>query len=408
MLKMGKSRKPHHTIDELLKTTESLNHINDIDSLLDKILYEARQFTNADAGSIYLREGNRLRFSYVQNDTMASRDSNTNRHIYSTHEIPISEKSIAGYVALVGQPLLIEDAYQIKNTAPYCFNRSFDELSSYRTRSILTAPLTTSREKVIGVIQIINAQNKQGKSVPFSKEDMKYVTFFGQHASAAIERAQNTRRMILRMVQMSQLRDPKETGNHVNRVGAYAIEIYQKWAEKQKTGEAVIKKMRDLLRIAAMLHDVGKVAIPDAILKKPAKLTDDEFREMKMHTIYGAKLFADNTTDWDTLAAEVALTHHERWDGNGYPGDIDLNIPGISPVQPARKAEEIPLAGRIVALADVYDALISKRVYKDAWSEEDVLDYLRKQSGQQFDPQVVDAFFAAYDIIKAIRQKYSD
>ena len=127
-----------------------------------------------------------------------------------------------------------------------------------------------------------------------------------------------------------------------------------------------------------------------------------------MHTIYGAKLFEKSATEWDILAQEVAISHHERWDGDGYPGEIDLAIPGIKPTKPARKGEEIPIAGRIVALADVYDALISKRAYKDAWEEEDVLKYLRGESGKQFDPDVVSAFFEAYDIIKAIRHKFAE
>jgi HD-GYP domain-containing protein (c-di-GMP phosphodiesterase class II) len=395
-------------LGDLLKITEDLNHVKDIDALLDKILFEARQFTNADAGSIYLREGDRLQFSYVQNNTLASRDPTANKHIYSTQSIAISDKSISGYVALTGKPLLISDVYELGDDVPYCFNRSFDEKSNYRTKSILTVPLVTSRQTIIGVMQIINSHNKIGVIKPFSKNDMMYVNFFANNASVAIERAKMTREIILRMIRMAELRDPKETGMHVNRVSAYAIEIYEKWAQNKGIERKVIKRVKDTLRISAMLHDVGKVAISDTILKKPGKLTDDEYAVMKTHTLSGARLFDEAASDWDALAAEVALTHHERWDGKGYPGIIEdvwsekcIEGQGLA-------GEDIPISGRIVALADVYDALISKRVYKDAWQEDQVLQYIKEQAGAQFDPEVVAAFLSIYDVIKAIRDKYAE
>jgi len=404
----GMFRNYRKRLSDLLKITEDLNHVKDIDALLDKILYEARQFTNADAGSIYLREGDRLQFSYVQNDTLASRDPAANKHIYSTQSIEISDKSISGYVAQTGKPLLISDVYELEEDVPYRFNRSFDEKSNYRTKSILTVPLVTSRQAIIGVMQIINSRNKNGVIKAFSKNDMMYVNFFANNASVAIERAKMTREIILRMIRMAELRDPKETGNHVNRVSAYAIEIYEKWAQNKGIERTVIKKVKDTLRISAMLHDVGKVAISDTILKKPGKLTDPEYAVMKTHTLSGARLFDEAASDWDALAAEVALTHHERWDGKGYPGNIEDVWSENHVMSSGLAGEDIPISGRIVALADVYDALISKRVYKDAWDEEEVLAYLKQQAGTQFDPDVVEAFLSIYDVIRAIRDKYAE
>ncbi len=404
----GMFRNYRKRLSDLLKITEDLNHVKDIDALLDKILYEARQFTNADAGSIYLREGDRLQFSYVQNDTLASRDPAANKHIYSTQSIEISDKSISGYVAQTGKPLLISDVYELEEDVPYRFNRSFDEKSNYRTKSILTVPLVTSRQAIIGVMQIINSRNKNGVIKAFSKNDMMYVNFFANNASVAIERAKMTREIILRMIRMAELRDPKETGNHVNRVSAYAIEIYEKWAQNKGIERTVIKKVKDTLRISAMLHDVGKVAISDTILKKPGKLTDPEYAVMKTHTLSGARLFDEAASDWDALAAEVALTHHERWDGKGYPGNIEDVWSENHVMSSGLAGEDIPISGRIVALADVYDALISKRVYKDAWDEDEVLAYLRQQAGTQFDPDVVEAFLSIYDVIRAIRDKYAE
>ncbi|HOG64070.1 MAG TPA: GAF domain-containing protein, partial [Spirochaetota bacterium] len=341
----GMFRNYRKRLSDLLKITEDLNHVKDIDALLDKILYEARQFTNADAGSIYLREGDQLRFSYVQNDTLAGRDPAANKHLYSTQSITINDASISGYVALTGRPLLISDVYDLGEDVPYRFNRSFDEKSNYRTKSILTVPLVTSRQDVIGVMQIINSRNKNGVIKAFSRNDMMYVNFFANNASVAIERAKMTREIILRMIRMAELRDPKETGNHVNRVSAYAIEIYEKWAQNKGIERTVIKKVKDTLRISAMLHDVGKVAISDTILKKPGKLTEAEYAVMKTHTLSGARLFDEAASDWDALAAEVALTHHERWDGTGYPGNIEDVWSENHVLSKGLAGEDIPISG---------------------------------------------------------------
>ena len=219
-------------IRQLLQITENLNHIKDVDSLLDSILLEARHFTNADAGSIFLVEDNKLKFSYFQNDTMAKRDDSNNRFIYSIFEMPVDDKSVAGYVALTGQPLIIDDVYSIGDDVPYSFNSDFDKIFDYRTQSSLSVPLITSRQNVVGVMQIINPKNDRGEVIPFNDNDKMYVSFFANNASVAIERAKMTREIVLRMIKMAELRDPKETGNHVNRVGSYSIEIYERWAKK--------------------------------------------------------------------------------------------------------------------------------------------------------------------------------
>jgi response regulator RpfG family c-di-GMP phosphodiesterase len=136
---------------------------------------------------------------------------------------------------------------------------------------------------------------------------------------------------------------------------------------------------------------------------------------MKQHTVMGAQLFSDRQSDFDEAAAQVALNHHERWDGVGYPGHVDIQTgkvlkgfeqPDGSPI--GKKAEETPLYGRIVALADVYDALSTVRVYKEAWDESKVLDLIEKESGRQFDPELVDIFFSSLDFLRAIQRRYRD
>lgn len=390
-----------------------ISRINDIDLLLEKILLEARSFTRADAGSIYVREEGRLLFSYTQNDTLQKNLPPGKKLIYSTFSIPIDHRSIAGHVAASGEAVSLADVYQISDDVPYSFDRSYDDLSGYRTRSMLTFPLKAARGEVTGVLQLINARDGNGSPIPFAAEDEPLLVHFANNAANAVERAKLTRGIIMRMNMMAELRDPKETGPHVKRVGAYSSAIYETWALKRNLPPQHIERDKDILRMAAMLHDVGKVAISDVIMKKPGRFTPEEYNIMKQHTVLGARLFAELYSDVDEAAYVVALNHHERWDGLGYPGQVDrqsgeplpgqLNADG-TPL--GKKGEEIPLFGRIVAIADVYDALCSQRCYKEAWSETEVLENLRNEAGRQFDPEVVEAFFDSLDTIRHITSLY--
>jgi len=402
-------------INKIMKLGVELTEVKDVDVLLERILYEARRLVNADAGSIYVKEGDKLKFSYTQNDTQQKNLPPGKKLIYSIFSIPINNQSIAGYVANTGETLNIHDVYKLSTGQPFSFNRSYDDLSGYRTQSMLTFPLKTNRGDTIGVLQLINGKDANGKVIPFWKKDVPLVMYFANMAAVAIERAQMTRVMILRTIKMAELRDPKETGSHVNRVAAYAVAIYETWAAKRGIVPEEVDKNRDILRMAAMLHDVGKVAISDSILKKPSRLDDVEREIMQQHTIMGARLFSERYSDFDEAAAIVALNHHEKWDGTGYPGYVNYTDGKVlagyenSDGTPrTKKGEEIPLFGRIVALADVYDALSSRRVYKDRWDESQVLDEVKVTSGSHFDPAVVDTFFSCIDTIHSITDRYPD
>jgi response regulator RpfG family c-di-GMP phosphodiesterase len=217
------------------------------------------------------------------------------------------------------------------------------------------------------------------------------------------------------MIKMAEMRDPKETGAHVNRVGSYSVEIYERWALKQNLPIDEINKNKDSLRMAAMLHDVGKIAISDVILKKPGQFDTEEFETMKKHTVLGAMLFKDKQSDFDEASAQVALNHHEWWNGEGYPGYVNIEngqpmdgFTGNNGKPRGKIGEEIPIFGRIVGLMDVYDALCSARVYKDAWDESKVLSVIEESSGKQFDPALVEIFFNSLDIIRSVKERYSD
>ena len=391
-----------------------ITQVKDLDVLLERILKEARSLVNADAGTIYVKEDEKLKFSYTQNDTLLERQPGR-KLIYSTFTLPINNQTIAGYVANTGELLNLPDVYSLSSALPFSFNRKFDDLSGYRTQSMLTFPLKTSRGDIIGVLQLINERNARGEVIAFAKKDEPLILHFANMAAVAIERAQLTRAMILRTIKMAELRDPKETGDHVNRVASYSVALYEHWAGRRSVPQDVIDRNRDILRMAAMLHDVGKVAISDAILKKPARLDDAEREIMKQHTTAGARLFSERYSEFDEASSLVALNHHEKWDGTGYPGHVNpcdgTIVPGYesSDGNPRpKRGEEIPVFGRLVALADVYDALSSKRVYKEKWDQGQVLDELKACSGSHFDPDMVETFFACLDTIHSIAERYPD
>jgi HD-GYP domain-containing protein (c-di-GMP phosphodiesterase class II) len=398
-----------------------LRKIQDLDLLLERILFEARKVVRADAGSIYIKQSeeedgetiDKLYFKYSQNDTIQNSMPPGQKLIYSIFSMPINEKSISGYCALTGKIIDVPDMYNIPPDAPYSFNSSFDQKAGYKTVSTLTFPLITADGRLLGVIQVINKLDDNSNVIAFTQEDSFLITHFAANATVALQQAYITRAMILRMIRMAELRDPKETGTHVNRVAGYAVEIYDRWAHKHNIPVEERESFRDILKIGSMLHDVGKVAISDVILKKPARFTPEEFQVMQHHTLYGACLFDDIHSNIDRMAKDIALTHHENWNGTGYPGWLDpvSRTPiktGDDGKPLGRQGSEIPLAGRIVAIADVYDALCSKRVYKDPWDEDKVLDELRQLAGIKFDPELIDIFFEILPSIKHTQSLYPE
>ncbi|AGF79076.1 CheY-like receiver and HD-GYP domain-containing response regulator [Desulfocapsa sulfexigens DSM 10523] len=397
------TRPDTNTVNSVLEIIRSLNQLKGMDMILDRILFESRKLANADAGSIYLVKNDTLVFNHVQNDTLFGRNG-AGAAQYAKMTLPIDSHTIVGYCAQTKQTVSIDDAYQIPATVPYSFNPSFDEENNYHTASSLTIPLLTSNDSLVGVIQLINAQNEQGQTSVFSERSKTMACLFANSASMIIEHGILNRETILRMVKMASLHDPKETGAHVQRVSAFSVEIYQRWAKKKGLPDSEINHFRDLISLAAMTHDAGKVGISDIILKKPARLTKDEFNIIKKHTTFGAELFNSTSTELDKMTHEVTLHHHQKWNGTGYPNLT--NFPDKNSPNQALAGKDIPLAARIVALADVFDALSSSRCYKEPWEKEKVYNLIQKESGEHFDPELVQAFFEITDVLCAIQEKF--
>jgi putative two-component system response regulator len=190
---------------------------------------------------------------------------------------------------------------------------------------------------------------------------------------------------IYRLSIASEYRD-EDTGSHIMRVSRYSAAIARKMGLDGSTVESIL--------YAAPMHDVGKIGIPDQILMKPAKLDPAEWEVMKQHTVIGAKILGGSNAEYISIAETIALCHHEKWDGSGYPHGL--------------KGKGIPITSRVAAIADVFDALTSKRPYKEPFSVEKAFAIIDEGKGTHFDPEVVDAFFAIHDEILEIKENYSD
>ena len=388
--------------NSLLRIIESLHAVKDLDLLLERVLHEARIFVNADAGTLYTIKDHRLYFAFIENETLSSKGKNQDKYIYMNESIPLNKGSIAGFCAVSGQSTLIDDVYALPPSSAFQFNAEFDKKVGYKTTSILTVPLKNTEAAVVGVLQLINALDDDGKAVAFSQQDRLFITYFAQHAAMALEKAELSKEMVLRMVDLARLRDPHETDLHARRVGEYSLELFDSYAKLKGFPLAERNRKKEAFRLAAMLHDIGKVAMNKNLMTKPSEFNVSEKELMYWHTLYGARLFAGKQSFWDKIAYEVALNHHERWDGGGYPGHIKDIFSDRITFGPGKKGKEIPLSGRIVAISDVFDALVSKRSYKEPWTFDAALRYMKNKKGKQFDPELIDLFSMLEPKIKTI------
>jgi HD-GYP domain-containing protein (c-di-GMP phosphodiesterase class II) len=211
---------------------------------------------------------------------------------------------------------------------------------------------------------------------------------------------------ILRMALLSESCDPSD--QHARRVSSYAVALYEHWALKRNVSERERTNVIDVPNFAALIHDVGMLAVGDAIRKKPGPLTFDETMAMRAHTVIGACFFPYTPTLWEYMSAELSLNHHENWDGTGYPGRIENIFAAKVYMGPGKQGTEIPLSARLVAITDTYDALVSPRPYRAAWKHEAALKYIRYQAGKKFDPELVSLFLKMKELLPTIAKKYAE
>ena len=371
--------------------------------LLARILRKSRLITKAEAGTIFIarHRGKKhyLEPTSVQNDAIPVRKQD--------FIVPIGPGSIAGYVAYTGKTVLIDDVYAIPKRAPYSFDPT-REHRRFKTHSMFCFPLKNFQDEVIGVVQLLNCRpRKDRKPQPFDKNVAKLVAPIARAVGHSIERAEmleqiKTKNKTLRernrlladqrsriaalqeetedafqistqlLARAAEIHD-EETGNHIIRVNEYSYYIAKVLGMPDEWCDEV--------RYSAQLHDVGKMSVDAAVLKKKGRLDDAEREEMNRHTEYGYQIL--KASPRLEMGAEIALHHHEKWDGTGYPNGV--------------AGDAIPLSARIVQLADIYDALRSERPYKPSFSHEKAVDILtvgddRIDPHGHFDPALVALF----------------
>jgi GAF domain-containing protein len=382
----------------LIKIGIALSAERDLDRLLNLIVTEARDLTQAEGASLYLRQGDWLCFKISQNDVLQKLQP-CHENFFDAVALPLNDptnRSIAGYVASSGAVLNLADVYDIPPNQPYCFNSSLDQRTGYRTRSMLTVPMRHCTGEILGALQLINYQGSDPicttSTGMFPELAMNVAESFASQAAVSYNNIMLENQLrsayrdsIRRLSSAAEYRDP-ETANHLTRMSHYSRII----AKHLNLSPA----LQELIFDASPMHDVGKLGIPDAILLKPGKFTPEERQVMMQHPQIGAEILSNSDSELLRMSAKIALSHHEKFDGTGYPFGL--------------KGADIPIEGRIVALADVFDALASPRVYKKAWPIPVVLQHVQDNTGSHFDPMVVAAFFAGLDEVMAIHCSYGE
>lgn len=293
-------------------------------------------------------------------------------------------KGIVGECIEQSAPIIIDDPYSYPG-----FNQAMDEQTGYKTQSILVVPIYRNDGHIMGVYQAVNKLAGSGK---FSQQDVERLvmtaTFSGKSLESAVlyEEVEETQKELVYILGEAGESRSKETGNHVKRVGEFSYVLAKAYGLDEEEC--------DLVRLGAPLHDLGKVAIPDAILNKPGRLTEEEFDIMKTHASIGFNILNKSQRRILHAAAIMAHEHQEKYNGRGYPRGL--------------AGDDIHIYGRICAIADVFDALSHDRCYKKAWPMDKVKSLFQEERGEHFDPHLVDLMFDNMDEFIRIKEEYSD
>lgn len=298
-------------------------------------------------------------------------------------ELPINS-GIVGASITEQEKIIIDDVYKDSR-----FNPDVDKKTGYKTKSMMVIPMFDNDDEIIGAFQVINTQGDKGT---FDQRDMERLMLASTYAAESLVSAKlaqevedTQREVVFTMGAVGESRS-KETGNHVKRVAEYSKILALAYGLPPLEAE--------LLKQASPMHDIGKVAIPDAILNKPGRFNPQERKIMDTHAELGYGMIKNSNRPLLKAAAIVAYEHHEKWDGTGYPNKTS--------------GEDIHIYGRITALADVYDALGSDRVYKKAWEANKILDFFKEERGKHFDPTLIDLFFEHLDKFYEVRDAFKD
>ncbi len=341
-----------------------------LDNLLDILAEQINKILNVGRCTIFIKDHER--------NELWSKTLHGKGLEYTEIRIPLNSTSVLAQVANTGEIINMENAYEDPR-----FSMEIDMVTDFKTHNMLIVPLRNNANKVLGVFHVANKND----GTPFDKKDEGILLLLATLASGAIEIAKLYQDVhvaqletIYRLAVTAEYRDQKDTRSHLRNISLLSYTI--------ALALGLDKKRAELIKNASPLHDIGKVALADNILLKPAKLTSQEYEIMKSHTIYGGRILEGAHSKILQMAHKMSLYHHEKWNGTGYPK-------GLS-------GEEIPLEARIVTVADVFDALCMKRAYKKAWTVDDAYNYVLEESGISFDPQIVEAFKKVFPSIKKL------
>lgn len=336
---------------ELVAAIQQLSLAGSIDEIHEVVGTAARRLTGADGATFILREDGDCYYA----------DENAISPLWKGQRFPIGE-DISGWAMKHRRPAVIEDVYADDRIPQDAYRSTF-------VKSLATVPIRTLDP--VGAIGNYWAERHQ----PTYRE-VELLQALADSTAVAMEAVDVNRKLeeerldaLQRLARVAEYREDT-TFQHTERVAGTA----------QRLGEllGLPQSQIELIHHAAPLHDIGKLAIPDSILLKPERLTVEEFERVKGHAVAGATILSGSHSEVLCLAEEIALTHHEWWDGSGYPSGLH--------------GDDIPIAGRLVALADVFDALTHIRPYKPAWSAPKAIEEIGDLRGRQFDPEIVDAF----------------
>ncbi len=361
------------------------------DRLLDDIMNYAQELMQVEATSIWIKDE-------ATGELVLHIATGGKRDQIREIRVP-GDQGIIGHVTTTGQQVVVNDVRQDAH-----FYRAIDDQSGFNTRSIMCVPLRapkielggeqgTLEETIIGGAQALNKRD----GYPFSDEDVTLFEMLASQSATVLqlsrlyhEMREMFRRIIKGITSFIDRKDPYTRG-HSQRVADFSVAIAQELGLPQE--------LIHHIRIGGILHDVGKIAVPDEVLKKPSRLTDDEMEKMKLHPTHGIELLEESDLlRLLTREREAIEEHHERLDGTGYPrglkGKREEPLNGVG-ADGVGNPDGISLIGRIVAVADVFDAMASDRPYRPAMSVEKVIGILRDAAGTEFDPQCVEALVRA-------------